>query len=161
MLTRMIVLNSQLRQCSLAQPMKTAAEIGAEEANAEFYKALESGSADRMSEVWLHEEWVRCVHPGWDMVTGWKGVSDTWEKIFEEGPNMRVAPTSVSATVLGEAALVTCVENITVFQEASFDSMQAVASNLFISRGGRWLLVHHHASPVPMVMPDNTVDTIQ
>jgi len=42
-----------------------------EEANTAFYRALESGMLERMDDVWAHEDWVRCVHPGWDLLTGW------------------------------------------------------------------------------------------
>lgn len=141
--------------------MKTTEQLTVEDANAEFYKALESGSSSRTSDLWIQEDWVRCVHPGWDMVVGWKNVAESLDRIFEEGPNMRISPTSVKSSIFGNIALVTCVENITVFQESNFDSMQAVATNVFLSRDNRWMMVHHHASPVPLLVPDTTVDTIQ
>ena len=34
------------------------------EANERFYQALEKASLESMSAVWLHAEWVKCVHPG-------------------------------------------------------------------------------------------------
>jgi hypothetical protein len=61
----------------------------------------------------------------------------------------------------GDFAWVTCTENITVFNESSFDSRLATATNLFILREGRWFMVHHHASPIPIVVPDSSTDTIQ
>jgi hypothetical protein len=63
--------------------------------------------------------------------------------------------------VQGEVALLTCTENITVFAEDSFDTVQALATNVFILSGGRWLMVHHHASPVPAIVPDQSSDVIQ
>jgi hypothetical protein len=58
-------------------------------------------------------------------------------------------------------AWVICTENITIFNDSSFDSAQAVATNLFIRREGRWLMVHHHASPIPVIIPDDSSDIIQ
>jgi hypothetical protein len=45
--------------------MKTPIEMEVEAANQEFYKTFDSGSVEAMERIWLHEDWVRCVHPGW------------------------------------------------------------------------------------------------
>ncbi|HMX30241.1 MAG TPA: nuclear transport factor 2 family protein, partial [Blastocatellia bacterium] len=37
-----------------------------EQANQSFYLALENADLEAMAAVWLHEDWVKCVHPGWD-----------------------------------------------------------------------------------------------
>jgi ketosteroid isomerase-like protein len=136
-------------------------ELSIEEANAAFYRAIESLDIERMDEVWAHESWVRCVHPGWEMISGWRRVRESWARIFEDGQRMRISPSALTVNTEGDFAWVTCMENITVFEETSFDSVQAVATNLFIRRQGRWLMVHHHASPVPMIVADNSSDTIQ
>ena len=136
-------------------------DLSIEEANAAFYRAIESQDLERMTEVWAHESWVKCVHPGWEIISGWRRVRESWSRIFEEGQSLRISPASVSVIREGDFAWVTCLENITVFEETSFDSVQAVATNLFIHRQGRWLMVHHHASPLPMIVADNSSDTIQ
>jgi ketosteroid isomerase-like protein len=74
---------------------------------------------------------------------------------------MRAYPTDIVVQVEGNLAWVTCTENITVFDNASFDTAQAAATNLFLRRDGRWLMIHHHASPIPMIVPDTSSDTIQ
>lgn len=135
--------------------------IQVEQANAQFYRALESGVLERMEEIWIHEDWVRCVHPGWDLLMSWHRVRESWEMIFNGGQRMRASPSDVSVHIVGDVAWVTCVENITVFNESSFDSAQAAATNLFVLRNERWLMVHHHASPIPMIVPDDNSDVIQ
>lgn len=132
-----------------------------EAANAAFYRALESGVLERMEAVWAHDEWVRCVHPGWEMIVGWARVRESWETIFEGGQHMRASPSEVSVRVLGDLAWVSCLENITVFNESSFDSAQAAATNLFVRHDAGWLMVLHHASPIPMIIPDAASDVIQ
>jgi ketosteroid isomerase-like protein len=141
--------------------MSSEDRISVEQANTAFYRALESSVIERMDEVWAHDAWVRCVHPGWDMLTGWHQVRESWIMIFEGGQKMRASPSDVWVHISGDFALVTCTENITIFNESSFDSAQAVATNLFVLRDGRWLMVHHHASPIPIIAPDNSSDTIQ
>ena len=151
-------------------------DLSVEEANAAFYRAIESNDIELMDEVWAHEKWIKCVHPGWEMISGWRRVRSTrlekaslgrrrvresWSRIFEDEQRMRISPSAVSVHTEGDFAWVTCLENITVFEETSFDSVQAAATNLFIRRDGRWLMVHHHASPIPMIVADTSSDTIQ
>lgn len=141
--------------------MKSENETRIEEKNAEFYKALEAQSVQKMDAVWLQEEWVSCVHPGWEMIVGWKDVRSTWEKIFSGSQKMRVSPADVNVRSSGDIAWVTCVENITVFQEDRFDSIQAVATNLYMNRNDAWMLIHHHASPIPVIMAETATETVQ
>ena len=47
------------------------------EANERFYRALEGLDLPAMEGLWLHEPWVRCVHPGWEAIGG-------FQKTFEE-----------------------------------------------------------------------------
>jgi ketosteroid isomerase-like protein len=141
--------------------MKTKIEVEVKAANQEFYKTLDTASLEAMDQIWLHEDWVRCVHPGWDVLTGWKEVRESWDRIFQGDQKMRVSTDEVSVCPIGDVALVTCVENIMIFQGADFDSMQAIATNIFINRDGRWLMAHHHASAIPVIMPDSATDTIQ
>lgn len=132
-----------------------------EEANARFYRAVESGTIEEMDEVWAHDDWVRCVHPGWDVISGWRGVRESWQGIFRSGQKLKISASSVSVRTSGDFAWVTCTEEITAFDEASFDSAITAATNLFIRREGRWLMVHHHASAVPMILADSSTDVIQ
>src|ERR1700687_1389270 len=83
------------------------------EANAAFYRALEELDLGAMDRIWLHEGWVRCIHPGWDLLVGWELVRQSWEQIFSGTRWIRVTPTSVDVQVLGEVGLVGCAENIT------------------------------------------------
>src|SRR5262245_14644377 len=83
------------------------------EINSAFYRAVEELDVDAMDRVWLHEGWVRCIHPGWDLLVGWDLVRKSWEQIFSETRWIRVTPTSVDVRLLGGIGLVGCAENIT------------------------------------------------
>ena len=141
--------------------MKTLIEIEIEAANQTFYRTVDSASLEGMDQVWVHEDWVRCVHPGWDVLTGWKDVRESWDKIFQGEQRLKISTNDVSVRTLGEVALVTCIENITVSQGEAFDSVQTIATNIFIRLDGLWLMAHHHASTLPVIIPDSTADTIQ
>ena len=119
-------------------------------ANATFYQALEGLDLAAMDGVWLHEGWVRCVHPGWDALTGWGAVRRSWERIFQGTEWMRVTPTDVQAQVDGEVGIVCCAENITAKGEQGVGVASALATNLFRRTADGWRLFHHHASPAPL-----------
>jgi ketosteroid isomerase-like protein len=122
-----------------------------EEANERFYRALEEGNLEEMSEVWLHEDWVKCVHPGWDLIIGWEEIYQSWEKIFSAPAGMRVSATDVEIKIEGDFALVSCNENIALFLDRTSAPVSArtTATNLFHRIGDGWRMVHHHASQVP------------
>ena len=46
-------------------------QVKVREANARFYEAVSSQSLAEMEAVWSHASWVKCVHPGWELLTGW------------------------------------------------------------------------------------------
>jgi ketosteroid isomerase-like protein len=132
--------------------MQSAFEVEeVEEANERFYRALENADLDEMSEVWLHEDWVKCVHPGWDLIIGWEDIYQSWEKIFSAPAGMRVSATDVVIKIDRDFALVSCNENIALFLDRTSAPVTArtTATNLFHRIGDGWRMVHHHASQVP------------
>ena len=87
-----------------------------------------------MERLWLHEAWVRCIHPGWDLLVGWEAVRESWEQIFAGTRWIRVTPTSVQIQVLGDVGLVGCAENITATSDGDVGVAVAQATNLFSGR---------------------------
>ncbi|MFQ5696553.1 MAG: nuclear transport factor 2 family protein [Terriglobia bacterium] len=125
------------------------AEDAVRAANQRFYSALESLDLDAMDALWLHEDWVACVHPGWELVESWEAVRASWASIFDNTKRMKVAVTDVTVHVEGDAAWVNCVEQVTSSFETGFSTGWVQATNVFLRRAGTWRMVHHHASPIP------------
>lgn len=122
-------------------------------ANQRFYEALQGLDLEAMDRVWLHEDWVKCVHPGWELLEGWDEVRQSWERIFENTRFMRVVVSEVSVRIESRLALVTCLENITSAFESGFEQVTVQATSLFVLSGVEWLMVHHHSSAVPQQTP--------
>ena len=118
------------------------------EANARFYRAFEALDIAEMDRVWAHGEHVKCVHPGWPMLSGWEAVRESWARIFENTEEMRFTLSSVAAVVGGDLAWVSCTENILSDVDGRVSVTAILATNLFERDGARWRLVHHHASHV-------------
>jgi ketosteroid isomerase-like protein len=131
------------------------------EANARFYRALEGLDLEAMDRLWAHEGWVRCVHPGWDILVGWDVIRQSWEQIFSNTRWLRVTPTTVEAEVIGEVGLVVCSENITATTEGDVGVAVAQATNLFRMTGDGWRMIHHHASPAPVRVTQPFSGTVQ
>ena len=120
-------------------------------ANEAFYQALEKRAMDAMDRIWLHEGWVRCVHPGYDAVIGWPAVRRSFETIFANTSLLHVTPTAVDVMVFGEIGVIACVENITLESDGEMGMTVAQATNIFrLADGSGWRLMHHHASTAPM-----------
>jgi SnoaL-like protein len=120
------------------------------EANARFYRALEGLDLEAMETLWAHEAWVRCVHPGWEILVGWETVRHSWEQIFASTRWLRVTPTAIDATVIGAVGVVACSENITATTEGDVGVAVAQATNVFRMTPDGWRMFHHHASPAPV-----------
>jgi ketosteroid isomerase-like protein len=109
---------------------------------------LESLELDRMDGIWAHEDYVRCVHPGWSLLTGWEAVRHSWEVIFKNSQEMRFSITDAHAHVEGAFGWVTCTENILSEARGNISVTSVLATNIFERSDGEWLLIHHHASHI-------------
>jgi len=118
-------------------------------AHQRFYSALERLDLEAMEAVWLHEDWVACVHPGWELLVGWEEVQESWQRIFENTRRMRVGISDVTVRVEGATAWVNCVEQVTSSFETGFSTAWVQATSIYVKRNDEWQLVHHHASPIP------------
>jgi hypothetical protein len=104
-----------------------------------------------MDRLWLHGAFVRCVHPGWELLIGWEAVRASWEGIFEGSEPHAVEAGDVQVRVEDGFGWVGCVERIISRQGTSFTA----ATNLFQLTEEGWRMVLHHASliPVPEIAP--------
>ncbi len=117
-------------------------------ANQDFYAAFESLDIARMDRIWAHQEYVTCIHPGWSLRVGWPSVRDSWVLIFNNTFSMKFDLTEIQIQVAGDLAWVICTENITSQQGEAAVESRVLATNLYEKSGERWLIIHHHGSPV-------------
>ena len=99
-----------------------------------------------MDRVWSHGDHVRCIHPGWRLLSGWDAVRQSWEAIFGGSSEMRFSISDVDVHVDVDLAWVTCGENILSHARGQIAVTTLLATNMFERRGSDWLMIHHHAS---------------
>jgi len=122
-------------------------------ANQRFYEAFEGLDIQRMTAVWRQDSGVQCIHPGWPRLVGWPAVRDSWVRIFNNTRSMTFQIADTQITVKGSVAWVICLEQITMLIDDEEQQTQVLATNIFEQQNGqpegrRWLMVHHHGSPV-------------
>lgn len=137
-------------------PQRLSPEEALRLANRRFYAAFESLKLEQMEAVWAHDDSVECVHPGWSLLLGWDEVRERWARIFANTKRVRIALSGVWVRVEGDTGWVACTAHITTAFAEGFDEATVQATNIFIRRDGEWLLVAHHASPLP-ASPPSTV----
>ncbi|MGB0035571.1 MAG: nuclear transport factor 2 family protein [Candidatus Acidiferrales bacterium] len=130
-------------------PQKQTPEEAVRAANTRFYAAFESLNLTDMEAVWAHDDAVQCVHPGWDLLLGWDEVRERWARVFANAKRVRIALSSVWVRVEGDVGWVACTQHVTTAFADGFDEATVQATNIFIRHEGAWLLVAHHASPLP------------
>jgi ketosteroid isomerase-like protein len=131
------------------------------EANARFYEAVSSQSLVQIDAVWSHASWIKCVHPGWELLVGWQKIRESWENIFRNAEYLRITISNVAIEIRSEVAWVVCTENIASAHEANYQTATAQATNIYHKIEGVWLLVHHHASPAIVNEPLEAPQSIQ
>lgn len=127
----------------------------AEAVNAALYSALERGDIDAMAKLWVDgpdAPSALCIHPGWRPLHGRSEVLRAWAVIMANAGYVQVFLTDVETTVLGDAAVVTCVEDLlTDFSTAdssAFLGTRFAATNILRRTPVGWRLWVHHVSPV-------------
>ena len=117
--------------------------------NRNFYRAMGARDMRAMDQVWLHAEWVGCVHPGRPLISGWKAIRHSWVQIFSGEQHLQIMPSQVVIRVEDRLVWVCCIENITTHQQGTWQHSLAQATNLFQRVNDEWKLIHHHASSMP------------
>jgi len=130
-------------------------------ANDAFYEALGRYDIDDMSEIWAKDPWVTCVHPGWKIIYGWEEIEESWKSIFSSEGRLEVSVSHAQVHLAGDYAWVICNENISTTLNKNFFRSNMQATNIFMKQRGRWLMVHHHASPIPEPEPQEFGNTVQ
>ena len=123
-------------------------EILVQEINSEFYHAFENLSIERMERLWKHEDNIVCIHPGWDLFTGWLAIRESWITIFTNTEMIKFIITNTKVRFLGNIAVVVCLENIETLVNGEILRLGVIATNVFEQLDNQWQLIHHHGSSV-------------
>ncbi|ARV62908.1 DUF4440 domain-containing protein [Nostocales cyanobacterium HT-58-2] len=116
--------------------------------NEAFYRAFEKKDIEAMDAVWSQGTGSLCVHPGWNVLRSWKEIRSSWVNIFKNTAYIEINTSIIAVEVREHIAYVVLVENVLQIINGRRLEAQSMATNVFELLGGKWYLVHHHASPV-------------
>jgi ketosteroid isomerase-like protein len=116
--------------------------------NQRFYDAFNKNDIELMIGVWLNDPISQCIHPGWDVLTGFKNIMTSWQKIFAAAQDLEIKLSHVDVTASENLAWVTCQENLFSIVSSGVQLSKVHSTNLFKMTNGKWKMILHHASPV-------------
>lgn len=114
-------------------------------ANSAFYAAFAGRDLKAMERIWASDKPVSCTHPGWQPLRGRAEVMTSWRSILTGPGAPRIHSRAEHATLYGDFAFVTCVEQL---DGERGQKEFLTATNIFVRAGNLWLMVHHQAGPL-------------
>ena len=133
-------------------------------ANLAFYEAFSARDAEWMNNVWWSSPSVICIHPSHAPLVGSKAVQASFNNMFTKdilgrenrgsgtktAPNVFMSPANIRAlSVRGTTASLVCDEEIFDKEpgySGRFIVNKLLTTNVFRKIGGKWKMVHRHAS---------------
>jgi ketosteroid isomerase-like protein len=116
--------------------------------NEAFYRAFEKKDIEAMGAVWSQGTGSLCIHPGWNVLRGWKEIQTSWVRIFQNTAYIEINVDIISTEIRDNIAYIVLIENVLQVVNGRRIEAQSIATNVFEILGGKWYLVHHHGSPV-------------
>ena len=118
----------------------------ADEVEAAFYEALQSGDIDKLMACWADEDEIACIHPGGPRVVGAVAIRATFEAMFANG-SIRAWPQQRRKTQGMASAVHHVLEKVEVLGPQGPAQAWVIATNVYHKTAQGWRLVTHHASP--------------
>lgn len=135
-------------------------------ANLAFYEAFSARDSEWMSNVWWQSPSVICIHPSHSPLIGSNAIVDSFSKMFENGikntsrvrggkstSGSFMTPTNIRAlSVRGTTASLVCDEEVYAKGSSGESERERalvnklLTTNIFRKVGGKWKMVHRHAS---------------
>ncbi|MDP2370879.1 YybH family protein [Rhodoferax sp.] len=125
-----------------------AAVIGgsADDIEAAFYEALQTGNIERLMACWADEDGIVCVHPAGLRMVGQAAIRATFEEMFA---NSRIGawPQQVCRIESLTSVVHNVLERIELTTPRGSQVAYVLATNVFHKTAQGWRMVVHHASP--------------
>lgn len=109
-----------------------------------FYAAMADGDLDRMMALWADDDAAVCNHPGGPRLIGREAIHASFREIFSAG-GVRIAVAAVHAWRSPDVAIHSLIERIAVEGRAGTETVEVVATNVFVRAAGGWRILVHHA----------------
>lgn len=131
----------------MRKPKVSPASTGnADDIEAAFYEALQSGDIEKLMACWADEDDVVCVHPGGGRLIGLGAIRASFDVMFANG-TIQARPEKVRRVEVMGASVHSVLERVDVLTEEGPRHAYVIATNVYHKTAQGWRLVAHHASP--------------
>ena len=131
----------------MAKPKVPPASSGnADDIEAAFYEALQSGDIEKLMACWADEDDIVCVHPGGGRVVGTAAIRATFDAMFSNG-TIQAQAEKVRKVDAMSASVHSVLERIELLTEDGPRHAYVIATNVYHKTAQGWRMVAHHASP--------------
>lgn len=131
----------------MPKPKVPPASTGnADDIEAAFYDALQSGDIEKLMACWADEDDIVCVHPGGARLVGAGPIRATFDAMFSSG-SIRAFADKVRKVEAMSASVHSVLERIEVLTDQGPQHAYVIATNVYHKTAQGWRLVAHHASP--------------
>ncbi|HEY3046281.1 MAG TPA: nuclear transport factor 2 family protein [Polaromonas sp.] len=131
----------------MPQPKVPPASIGnADDTEAAFYEALQSGDIEKLMACWGDEDEIVCVHPGGARLVGAGAIRASFDAMFSNG-SIYAHPIKVRKVEAMSASVHSVLERIEVLTDEGPRHAYVIATNVYHKTAQGWRMVAHHASP--------------
>lgn len=128
-------------------PKHSAPQTGsADEVEAAFYQALQTGDLERLMACWADEDEIVCVHPGGGRLVGASQIRASFEAMFANG-TIAARPEQVHRVEMPGSRMHSLVERLDIFTPQGPAQACVIATNVYSLTAQGWRMVLHHASP--------------
>ena len=126
-----------------APPPDTAS---ADDIEAAFYQALQTGDIDKLMACWADEDEIVCIHPGGARLLGAGSIRAAFDAMFAHGSIQARAEKVHRVEALG-CSMHSVLERIEVLTEEGPRHAYVIATNVYQKTPQGWRMVAHHTSP--------------
>ena len=131
----------------MPKPKVPPASIGnADDTEAAFYEALQSGDIEKLMACWADEDDIVCVHPGGARLVGGAAIRAAFDAMFSNG-TIRAHAEKVRKVEALSASVHSVLERVEVLTEEGPRHAYVIATNVYHATAQGWRMVAHHASP--------------
>ena len=117
-------------------------------ANEAFYRAFEKKDIEAMSVIWSQGTGSLCIHPGRNVLRGWREIELSWLQIFRNTKYLEIETEIIAVEIRDNVAYVILIEKLLQIVGGRSVQAQSMATNIFERMASKWYLVHHHGSPI-------------
>ena len=124
-----------------------------QEAEDDFYDALEEGDLNRMLSVWADTEDVCCLLPMYPLIQGRKDIEDVFSHLFSRGQGVELSVAHLNWIQTDDIAIHLVEENVQKVPPDMQPPPPVYATNIYRKDDLGWRLIVHQNAPTPPPPP--------